>query len=107
MSKESKYESGEYTATSSHILPAIIKKGNPDGYVCMKCGHLVAELDPILDDLCLICLKDWAIKSGVTRLIPIVDAIQQEALEYSKKHPCDNNKSRQDATTVYIKNKNS
>ena len=71
------FGSGEYSPTPSHSLPAFIN-GKMTGYVCTRCGHIQKDLDPIFDDRCLICLKDWAIKQGVTKLIPTADAVEQE-----------------------------
>ena len=75
-----KYGTDEYSATPTHCLPAFVD-GKPMGYICMKCGYLTKDLDPIFDDLCLVCLKDWAIHMGVSRVIPTAEAINREALE--------------------------
>ena len=81
MGNNEQYPSGEYTATPSHCLPAFVG-GKPQGYMCMECGHLAKELDPIFDDVCLVCLRNWAIKMKVSRMIPTAEAIaQKEALE--------------------------
>lgn len=94
-----KYGSGEYSPTPAHCLPAFIK-GKPVGYICVKCGHMQKDLDPIFDNLCPICLREWALKQGVSKLIPLSDAIEQEKpLEPSKRI----SKTRSDATTEIIK----
>jgi hypothetical protein len=94
----SKYGSGEYSPTPSHTLPAFTN-GKPTGYMCMKCGNIQKDLDPLFDDLCLVCLKDWALKQGVSKMIPTADVIEHDkALEPTKTVE----KSRSDATTVII-----
>ena len=95
-----KYGSGEYTPTPSHCLLAFVN-GKPTGYICVVCGHMQKELDPTFDDLCLICLKNWAVKSGVSKMIPTAEAIELEKpLEPTKVVK----KKRAEATTVIIKN---
>lgn len=49
--------------------------------VCPKCGNCQESLHPIFQDLCLVCLRDWAIKQGVPVMIP------EEVLE--NMHPSD------------------
>jgi hypothetical protein len=94
-----KYGSGEYSPTPAHCLPAFVN-GKPAGYICVRCGHMQKDLDPIFDNLCLICLREWALKQGVSKLIPLADALEQEKpLEPSKRIT----KSRHDATTQVIK----
>lgn len=88
------YGSGEYSPTPSHQLPAFVN-GKPTGYICLKCGHICKELDPIWDDVCPICLREWAKLQGVPKLIPTEDAIKGEALEPTKR--IDN--TSQDQTT--------
>jgi hypothetical protein len=96
-----KFGSGEYSPTPSHTLPAFVN-GHPRGYMCTKCGHIQKDLDPLFDDLCLICLKEWALKQGVSKLIPTADIIEHEkALEPTRKIQ----KSISDMTTVKLKNK--
>ena len=100
-----KYGSGEYSPTPSHCLPSFVN-GVPTGFMCLKCGHMQKELDPIFDDLCPVCLKDWALRQGVSRLIPTAEAIEQEhaliptvTVENPK---CPPQRSRSDATTVIL-----
>jgi hypothetical protein len=107
MGNNDKFGSGEYTATPSHCLPAFVG-GKPSGYMCMACGHLTKELDPVFEDLCLICLKEWAIKQGVSRMIPTAEAIaQKEALEPTAKvtNVSTTMRERANAPTVIIKRK--
>ena len=94
-----KYGSGEYTPTPSHCLPAFVN-GKPSGYMCVVCGHMQKDLDPIFDDLCMICMKEWAIKSGVSKIIPTAEALElEETLEPTQVVK----KRRSDATTIIIK----
>lgn len=72
-----KYGSGEYSPTPSHCLPSFAN-GVPTGYMCIKCGHMQKDLDPIFDDICPVCLKNWALKQGVSRLIPTAEALEHE-----------------------------
>jgi hypothetical protein len=96
-----KFGSGEYSPTPSHCLTAFVN-GKPTGYMCVVCGHMQKELDPIFDDLCLYCLKEWAFKNGVSRVIPTKDAIEREfALEPTQIVK----KNRSEATTIIIKKK--
>ena len=99
-----KFGSGEYNPTPSHGLPAFIN-GEPTGYMCTECGHMQKDLDPIFDDICLVCLKNWALKQGVSRLLPTKEVLEStRALTPTIK--MDNNqntKSRGTATTVIIK----
>jgi hypothetical protein len=70
----------------------------------MACGNLVKELDPVFDDICLVCLKEWIIHMKVSRLIPTADAIaQKEALEPTVRTPNSKANARANATTVIIK----
>jgi hypothetical protein len=95
------YGSGEYPPTPSHSLPAFVG-GKPQGFVCTTCGHIQKDLDPIFEDLCLVCLKNWAIKQGVSRLLSMEKAIEKEkALEPTVKVQ----KKRCEQTTVIISNK--
>jgi hypothetical protein len=98
MNKGLKFGSGEYAPTPTHQLPAFVG-GKPTGYICIKCGHLVKDLDPIFDDVCLVCLKDWAKTMGVSKMITIQEAIDREALEPTV-HIV---KSIQEATTTIMK----
>jgi hypothetical protein len=97
MEKGLLFGSGEYSPTPTHALPAFVG-GKPTGYVCLQCGYLVKDLDPIFDDLCLVCLKDWATKMGVSRLITVQEAIERDALEPTV--PI--NKPKAEATTVIM-----
>jgi hypothetical protein len=97
MENKRKYGTDEYAATPTHCLPAFIG-GKPTGYMCTKCGYLTKELDPIFDDLCLVCLKDWAIRMGVSRVIPTAEALDRDALEPTVKME----KSSSDATTILL-----
>ncbi len=70
-----KFGSGEYSPTPSHGLPAFVN-GKATGYMCTQCGHMQKELDPIFDDLCPVCLKNWALKQGVSRLLPTAEVLE-------------------------------
>ena len=95
-----KFGSGEYSPTPSRSLVAFVN-GKPTGYTCLVCGHMQKELDPIFDDLCLYCLREWALKQGVSRIIPMVEALEHEkALEPTKIH-----KNISEATTVILRKK--
>lgn len=94
-----KFGSGEYTPTPSHCLLAFVN-GKPTGYMCVVCGHMQKELDPIFDDLCMVCMKNWAIKSGVSKLIPTADALELE-MPLEPTHVV--KKQRAEATTVIIR----
>lgn len=99
------YDSGEYAPTPSHGLPAFVN-GKPTGYMCTECGHMQKDLDPVFDDICPVCLKNWALKQGVSRLLPTADVLETtRALEPTVKMDCMTKviKSRSDATTVIIK----
>jgi NMD protein affecting ribosome stability and mRNA decay len=97
MSNKPKYGSGEYCPTPSHALPAFVG-GKPQGYMCVKCGHLVKDLDPIFDDLCLVCLREWAISMGVSKMVTAQEALEKDALEPTEKIE----KTRHEATTVIM-----
>jgi hypothetical protein len=101
------YKSGEYSPTPSHGLPAFVN-GMATGYMCRACGHIQKDLDPVFDDLCLICLKNWALKNGVSRLLPTAEVLEAaKALEPTVKIDLSKEevtKKRSQATTVIIKN---
>lgn len=64
----------------SEYLPVSFRPRNKrKKLTCPKCGNVQNELHPIFQDLCLVCLRDWAIKQGV----PIM--IKEEQLE--QMHP--------------------
>ena len=91
------YSSGEYSPTPSHMLPAFIN-GEPTGYTCLACGHLQKELDPVWEDICPACLKQWAQKN-IPRMIPVKEAIEKrKALEPTVKVE----KTNQDEITTKI-----
>lgn len=69
-----KYGSGEYSPTPSHGLPAFVN-GTATGYMCRDCGHIQKDLDSIFDDLCPVCLKNWALQNGVSRLLPTAEVL--------------------------------
>lgn len=102
-----KYNSGEYSPTPAHGLPAFVD-GSATGYMCRECGHLQKELDPVFEDLCLVCLKTWAIKNGVSRLLPTSEVLEAAKpleptvkIDMSKEEVT---KARSQATTVILKN---
>lgn len=97
MNKGQIFGSGEYCPTPTHELPAFIG-GKPSGYMCPRCGYIVKDLDPIFDDLCLVCLKDWALKNGVSKMISVQEAIARDALEPTVAVP----KKKSDETTVIM-----
>lgn len=101
------YDSGEYSPTPSHGLPAFTN-GQPTGYMCTECGHMQKELDPVFEDICPVCLKNWALKQGVSRLLPTAEVLEStRALIPTIKMDCETKiapKSRSDATTVILRN---
>lgn len=109
MANNNNFGSGEYSPTPSHGLPAFID-GRATGYMCRECGHIQKDLDPIFDDLCPICLKNWALKQGVSRLLPTAEVLEaSKALEPTVKIDLSKEevtKKRSQATTVIIKNHN-
>jgi len=66
--------------------------------MCPKCGYIVKDLDPVFDNLCLVCLKDWALKNGVSKMISVQEAIDRDALEPTVNIP----KKKSDAITVIM-----
>lgn len=102
-----KYSSGEYAPTPSHGLPAFVD-GKATGYMCRECGHLQKDLDPIFEDICPVCLKNWAIKNGVSRLLPTAEVLESaKALEPTVKIDLskeEQTQARSQATTVIIRN---
>lgn len=100
-----KFGSGEYSPTPSHGLPAFID-GKATGYMCRTCGHLQKDLDPVFDDICPICLKNWALQNGVSRLLPTAEALEaSKALEPTVKIVLtqeETTKKKSQATTVIM-----
>jgi hypothetical protein len=72
-----KFGSGEYRPTPSALYPAFVG-GVPSGYTCIVCGHLQKELDEFWEDVCPICLKEWA-KKHLPRLMPTSEAVEQNS----------------------------
>jgi hypothetical protein len=70
-----KFGSGEYKPTPSALFPAFIN-GVPSGFTCLVCGHLQVELDEFWDDICPMCLREWA-KKHIPRLIPVAEAVDK------------------------------
>lgn len=99
-----KFGSGEYSPTPSHGLPAFVN-GKATGYMCTQCGHMQKDLDPIFDDLCPVCLKNWALKQGVSRLLPTAEVLETtRALEPTVKIDLNNDPTTaRVATTKIIK----
>lgn len=104
-----KHGSGEYSPTPSHGLPAFID-GKATEYMCRECGHIQKDLDPMFDDICPVCLKNWAIQNGVSRLLPTSEVLEAAKpleptvkIDLSKEEAT---KKRSQATTVIIKNQN-
>ena len=98
-----KYGTDEYTATPSHILPAIRKKST--GYICQECGHLEVSLENNpFDDLCPKCVIKALRKIEVPHMVKISEYLdnREEALEPTVRV---DNKPNSEKTTVIIKRK--
>ena len=99
-----KYGTDEYTATPSHILPAISKTGK--GYICQDCGHLEVSLDNNpFDDLCPKCVLKALKTLKVPHMVKISEYFieRDDALEPTVKI---DNKPNNEKTTVIIKKNN-
>lgn len=97
------YESNEYTATPSHILPAISKGGR--GYICQECGHLEVTLDnSVFDELCPKCVIGLLKNLNAPRMVKVSEYFteREQALEPTASV---NKKSECDKTTIIIKKK--
>jgi hypothetical protein len=97
-----KYGTDEYTATPSHILPAISKKSG--GYICQECGHLeVSLVDNPFDDLCPKCVVKALRGINVPHMVKISEYLNdhEEALEPTVRV----DKPNSEKTTVVIRRK--
>lgn len=96
-----KFGSGEYKPTPSAILPAFIN-GEPRGFTCLTCGHLQIELDEFWDDVCPICLREWA-KKNISKLVPTAYAVEQNSpLSPTVQMSNQTNRPSSDRTTVLM-----
>lgn len=96
-----KYGTDEYTATPSHILPAITKSGR--GYICQECGHLEVSLENNpFEDLCPKCVLNALKTLKVPHMIKISDYLSNKEVALEPTVRVDN-KSNSDKTTVILK----